>query len=120
MTPEDVMKVAEGRVWSGTQAKERGLVDQTGTLQDAIDAAARIAGLGSDYEAVYDEPEVSPLEAFLVELTSSAMLRLGLVSDSAIAGLPRTLLENISGDLRRLAGNGSGVTVVAHCLCDVE
>jgi protease-4 len=120
MTPEDVMKVAEGRVWSGIQAKERGLIDQTGTLQDAIDAAARIAGLGSDYDVIYDEPEISPLEAFLVELTSSAMLRLGLVSDSAIAGLPRTLLENISSDLRRLAGNGSGVMVVAHCLCDVE
>jgi protease-4 len=108
------------RVWSGVQAKERGLIDQTGNLQDAIDAAARIAGLGSAYEAFYDEPEVSPIEAFLVELTSSTMLRLGLVSDLAVAGLPRTLLENISGDLRRLAGSGSGVTVVAHCLCDVE
>jgi protease-4 len=120
MSPGAVLDVAEGQVWSGIQAKERGLIDQTGTLQDAIDAAARIAGLGSDYKVIYDEPEISPLEAFLVELTSSAMLRLGLVSDLAIAGLPRTLLENISHDLRRLAGGGSGVTVAAHCLCDVE
>ena len=120
MPPENVLDVAEGQVWSGTQAKERGLVDQTGTLQDAIDAAARIAGLGGDYGVFYDEPEISPIEAFLVELTSSAMLRLGLTSNVAIAGLPRTLLENISGDLRRLAGGGNGLTVAAHCLCDVE
>ena len=120
MSPEEVLDVAEGQVWSGIQAKERGLIDQTGTLQDAIDAAARIAGLGSDYKVIYDEPEISPLEAFLVEFTSSAMLRLGLVSDLAIAGLPRTLLENISRDLRRLAGSGGGITVAAHCLCDVE
>jgi protease-4 len=120
MTAEEVLAVAEGRVWTGVQAKERGLVDQTGTLQDSIDAAARIAGMGSDYQVIYDEPEISPLEAFLVELTSGAMLRLGLAPDSLITGLPRTLLENITGDLRRLAGGGSGVTVVAHCLCDVE
>jgi len=46
MTPEDVDQVARGRVWSGAQAKDRGLIDQTGTLREAIDAAARIAGLG--------------------------------------------------------------------------
>jgi protease-4 len=120
LSPEEVLNVAEGQVWSGIQAKERGLIDQTGTLQNAIDAAARIAGLGSDYEVIYDEHEISPIEAFLVELTSSAMLRLGLASNGSFAGLPHTLLENISGDLRRLAGSGSGVTVAAHCLCDVE
>ena len=120
MTPADVLGVAEGRVWSGAQAKDRGLIDQTGTLQEAIDAAARIAGLGSDYAVRYDEPEMSPFEAFLVELTSSAMLRLGLVSGSAVSGLPGTLLESIMGDLQRLVRSSTGLTVAAHCLCDVE
>ena len=122
MTPEDVLGVAEGRVWSGSQAKERGLIDQTGTLQEAIDAAARIAGLGADYEVFYDEPDMSPFEAFLVEITSEAMLRLGPKFSIGWSGLPSTLVENILGDLRLLArsGGGNGVTVAAHCLCDVE
>jgi len=120
MKPDDVLGVAEGRVWSGAQAKDRGLVDQTGTLQEAIDASARIAGLGSDYTVRYDEPEISPLEAFLVEITSSALLRLGLVSGPSLHGLPGTLLESIMGDLQRLVRNSSDLTVAAHCLCDVE
>jgi protease-4 len=122
MAPEDVLDVAEGRVWSGNQAKERGLIDQTGTLQEAIDAAARIAGLGSDYEVFYDEPEISSFEALLVEITSGAMIRLGPKFSMTLQGLPSTLVENILGDLRLLArnGNGNGLTVAAHCLCDVE
>jgi len=120
MSPEDVLNVAEGRVWSGTQAKDRGLIDQTGTLQEAIDAAARIAGLGSDYQVRYDEPEISSLEELLVKMTSGAMLRLGLVSGPAASGFPGTLLESIMGDLQRLVRNSNDLTVAAHCLCDVE
>ena len=65
MSTEAVQEVAQGRVWTGSQAKQRGLVDQTGTLQQAVDAAARIAGLGSDYHAVYDEWELSSVETLL-------------------------------------------------------
>ena len=87
MDERDVLKVAEGQVWSGMQAKERGLVDQTGTLQEAVDAAARIAGLGQDYEAVYAERELSPIESFLIDITGRAMVRFGL-GTAGIRGLP--------------------------------
>ncbi len=122
MEPRAVRRIAEGRVWSGSQAKERGLVDQTGTLQDAIDAAARIAGLGGDYEAYYDEPELSPVESLLLELTGSAVARLGLptLGSSALSQLPLTLFENVADDLRVLSRSQGGLTVAAHCLCDVE
>ncbi|HTN70245.1 MAG TPA: signal peptide peptidase SppA [Methylomirabilota bacterium] len=40
-----VRKLADGRVYSGSQAKELGLIDQFGTLEDAIDLAARRVGL---------------------------------------------------------------------------
>ena len=36
MNVEDLRKVASGRVWSGTQAKEKGLVDILGNFDDAI------------------------------------------------------------------------------------
>lgn len=119
MSPQAVLEVAEGRVWSGTQAKDRGLVDQTGTLQEAIDAAARIAGLGSDYEAVYHERELTPFESFLIKITSSTMARFGLAG-SGLPALRSTLLENLVRDLDVLARNTAGPAVVAHCLCDVE
>lgn len=119
MSEQDVLDVAEGRVWSGIQAKERGLVDQTGTLQEAIDAAARIAGLGSDYRAVYDERELSPLEAFLIEITSTVMVRFG-PGVIRMPDLPGTMAESILRDLRVLMRSSGGLTVAAHCLCDVE
>jgi len=52
MPPEVVEKVAQGRVWAGTTAKELGLVDEIGNLQDAINAVADQAGL-KDYEITY-------------------------------------------------------------------
>lgn len=45
MKDEAVRKLADGRVYTGQQAKADGLVDELGTYQDAIDAAARIAGI---------------------------------------------------------------------------
>jgi len=47
--------IAQGRVWSGTKGQSLGLVDRTGTLQDAIDCAARMAGT-KDYRLV-ESPE---------------------------------------------------------------
>jgi protease-4 len=42
---EEVDRVAGGRVWTGQQAFERGLVDEIGTLEDAVRAAANAAGI---------------------------------------------------------------------------
>ena len=119
MSTEAVQEVAQGRVWTGSQAKQRGLVDQTGTLQQAVDAAARIAGLGSDYHAVYDEWELSAVETFLFEMMGSAMARFDL-GISGLAGLHNTMLENIISDLKMLSRSNDGITIAAHCLCDVE
>ena len=49
---EEVRTVAEGRVWTGTQALEHGLVDELGGLEMAIDKAAELGELGEDYERV--------------------------------------------------------------------
>jgi protease IV len=54
MTPEKVETLAQGRVWTGIQAKENGLVDRIGGLQDAILVARELAKIGvhEDYEVV--------------------------------------------------------------------
>ena len=45
MKDEEVRKLADGRVYTGKEAKADGLVDELGTLQDAIDGAAKMAGI---------------------------------------------------------------------------
>ncbi len=58
MPVEKLREYAEGRVWTGVDAKERGLVDVLGNLDDAIAIAANSAGLGDAYQVrYYPEPE---------------------------------------------------------------
>jgi protease-4 len=45
---EKLATLAEGRVFTGRMAKELGLVDRLGTLEDAIDEAKKLAGIGAD------------------------------------------------------------------------
>lgn len=45
MTPAAVEEIARGRVWSGAQALERGLVDELGGLSEALDYAAAVVGV---------------------------------------------------------------------------
>ena len=116
---DQVEAVAKGRVWSGAQAKDRNLVDQTGTLRQATDAAARIAGLGSDYTVQYNEREPSAFESFLIEMTGSALADFG-VGQAGIPLLRSTLLEDLLGDLSFLVRSAGGFSVAAHCLCRVE
>jgi protease IV len=67
MTPEAVEAVARGRVWTGQQAAERGLVDELGGLTNALDYAAREVGADDRYGVEVDvlPRPPSPLEQFL-------------------------------------------------------
>jgi protease-4 len=88
---EEVDKIAQGRVWAGADAQRIGLVDQLGGLKDAIEAAAKLAQLGSDYDLDYIEPELSLREQLLMQIRSETV-RLG-----RMAGLmpQRTEVERI-------------------------
>lgn len=52
MKQDSIKAIAGGRVWDGISAKKIGLVDQFGTLADAIDWAAKKAGLSTGYYSV--------------------------------------------------------------------
>jgi protease-4 len=56
MSIEEVHEVAQGRIWTGTKAKELGLVDEIGDVNDAIAEAAKMAEL-DDYR-IYEYPTV--------------------------------------------------------------
>jgi protease-4 len=118
-SPEDIEAVAKGRVWSGAQAQERGLVDQLGSLDAAVDAAARMAGLGSDYRAGYFQRTLPPFEAFLAELTGGVVAHLPLASATP-ALAPRGFVADLLADLRSIADGDGRFQVAAHCLCEVR
>lgn len=57
MPIEKVKEIAEGRVWTGEQAKELGLVDQLGNLEAAVKVAAKLAKVKKYNTVNYPEPE---------------------------------------------------------------
>ena len=121
-TPEQIDAIARGRVWSGSQAKERGLVDKLGGLQEAIASAAARADIAADFRVRYVEHELSAWERFALTLSNSeAAVSLGRWS--GLSALPRHLLGNAELErtlalLRNLGGNRYGV--VAHCFCSLQ
>lgn len=70
MTFEQVDSIGGGRVWSGTQAVKLGLVDEIGTLEDAINAAAAKAEL-EEYSVVGYPFRKGGLEEFMQEFQST-------------------------------------------------
>ena len=83
MTKEAVLEIASGRVWSGLQAKDNGLVDVLGGLEDAIQIAAAKAGVEDDYRVLYYPEQKTMLERLLAELSQdvqSKYMRLKLGS----------------------------------------
>ena len=73
MTTEEVDKVAQGRVWSGSDAYKLGLVDNLGDLDDAIAAAAKLAELDEDYVVSYIKQEEGFQDKFVRELMAGAI-----------------------------------------------
>lgn len=64
MTYDQVHEIAQGRVWTGKMAKEKGLVDELGNLQDAIEYAAKKVELKDYRIQSYPEYEISLAELF--------------------------------------------------------
>jgi protease-4 len=64
---EKIAAIADGRIFSGEQAKEQGLVDELGNLQDAIKRAAEIAGIEGDPKVIYPAKEKPSILEFLLE-----------------------------------------------------
>ncbi|UBM57900.1 signal peptide peptidase SppA [Marinilongibacter aquaticus] len=76
MKLDDLKAIASGRVWTGTQAKENGLVDVLGNLNDAIELAAKRAGIEEDYSVRYYPKAKTDIERFLEKISGSADTKL--------------------------------------------
>ena len=68
MTTEQVNVIARGRVWTGSDAVKIGLVDELGGLKDAINYAAKDAGIKEAKILYYPLVKEDPFEAFMEQL----------------------------------------------------
>jgi len=60
--PDEIKKIADGRVFTGKQALEKGLVDELGNLEDAIKTAGTLAGIKGEPEVVSKKEKFSLFE----------------------------------------------------------
>jgi len=117
---ETIDGVARGRVWSGAQAKERGLVDQLGGLKLAIDEAVKLAKLGKDdYRVAYVERAATPFEQFVANLNGNAMGNALLRNMSPMNSmLGQETAARVQQEMRWLDKNGhTPYQGVVHCMC---
>ncbi len=118
----EIDSIARGRVWSGSQAMERGLVDALGTLDDAIKAAASAASI-DEYRVQYIEKERSPFEQIFANMLQS---RIGAAVAAGVSlptqWLPQQQLSEIERAQRVLAdaARHRPAAIYAHCECDTR
>jgi protease-4 len=119
MTPEDVEKIAQGRVWAGKTAKELGLVDAIGNLQDAIGSAAEMAAL-KDYDVIYVKQPLTAREKLIRRLNRFLT---GVVNDIRGQTVPRAvrMYEKFGSELEQVMELNDPKGVYAYCLiCDLN
>lgn len=97
MTKDAVDQIAQGRVWIGDTAKQLGLVDELGHLDDAVKAAADLASLES-YDTKYVQKALSAREKFWKEFFGQASVVFAKAhisdSDSQLMSLVKQLVTN--------------------------
>lgn len=104
MTPEAVRMVAEGRVWAGQSALEKGLIDNLGGLGAAIESAAKKAGLET-YAVDYLQQPLTRRERLLKVLNEFFTRMIGKALDAAApeqAVVKKVLADAAFDDLLKL------------------
>ncbi len=79
---DDVLKIAEGRVWSGSNAVEIGLVDEIGGFTEAVAKATELAGISKKYALYEFNAPLTPFEQWLEEMGASATINMGINNNS--------------------------------------
>ncbi len=94
---EDVNTIAQGRVWTGTQAKQNGLIDEFGGLERAIDIAKELANIPADKEVRrIGFPEARPfLESWLGSGDDNTY------ADAKKLEAQKAIVESLPADVRK-------------------
>jgi protease-4 len=119
MAPEDVEKLAQGRVYTGSAAVKLGLVDKLGSLSEAVSSAATHAGL-KDYEVTYIERPLTSKEKIVQSLSQ---LFYSAIRESGLVDLypSLTVLKDWSNGLQQIMQFNDPLGLYAYCLtCDLQ
>jgi protease-4 len=120
MDRADVDLIAQGKVWSGMDALDNGLVDQLGEMEAAIDAAADLAGIDT-HGLKYIRQELSAGEQFFIDLVASAAW-----FDLDFSGWvrPPTPIEQFAGHLASEVDSmlrfNDPKGIYSHCFCEFD
>ncbi len=117
-----VDSIGQGQVWTGNDAFENGLVDQLGDYDDAIEAAAELAGLAEGaYGKKLIEKKLTPTEQLILDLLS--VLRMSGLDPAAFVDEPSALevfAGKLQGILAQVARFNDPKGVYSHCFCGVS
>ena len=105
---ERVEAIAKGRVWTGAQARELGLVDQIGGFYDAVDRAKALSATNQELRLKWMVSESTPFEAISRMFGVSATSARSLAATAWILGDPRAeaILDEMAWS-RRPAGSAA-------------
>ena len=114
-TPQEIDRIAQGRVWDGGTARQLGLVDGFGGMQDAIEKAAQLANLGDERGVRYLEPPRKFRDELLEMLAMEQNDDTSAPAD-AFAVLARQPEEQLAAALETVRSILSGPSIQARCL----
>ena len=120
MDVDAVDKIAQGRVWTGQDAMQNGLVDEIGDFDDAISAAASLAELES-YNIYWVEEPLSATEQFIQEFMNQVQMSIGLDIQSMIPSSLQPVTQQLAQDSQLLSNFNDPQGRYAFCLnCQVQ
>ena len=120
MEVDAVDKIAQGRVWTGQDAIQKGLVDEIGDFDDAVAAAASLAELES-YNIYWVEEPLSATEQFIQEFMNQIQMSIGLDIQSMIPSSLQPVTQQLAQDSQLLGNFNDPQGRYAFCLnCQVQ
>jgi protease IV len=114
-TPQQVDQIAQGRVWDGGTARQIGLVDGFGGMDDAVAKAAQLAKLGNERGVRYLEPPKSFRDQ-LVEALAGPSDDDNAAQPDAFAAIARQPQQQLAQALYQVRSVLAGPTIQATCL----
>jgi protease-4 len=113
--------IAQGRVWAATDAKQNGLVDQLGLLDDAVKAAAVRAELGDDYRQEYMDVELSWRQVLAQQVNIlSGKLTQALLPELHLLSTLTHQLSPLQHEVQRMQRFAASRSSYYYCACTVE
>ncbi|EIZ1005100.1 signal peptide peptidase SppA [Vibrio vulnificus] len=115
-----VDKVAQGRVWTGYDALQHGLVDQIGDFDDAVAEAAKMAQL-ENYNLYWVEEPLSPTEQFIQEFMKQVKISMGVDIQSILPPSLQPVAQQMAQHASLLQNFNDPKGYYAFCLnCEVQ